>query len=371
MVRRLFSRTLRPVAVCAVAMLGCGSVPAQEAILPGDPATLSMRGNVEKAISQGLNYLVQSQSADGVWSASQGVTGRATLVLLLSPVLPVPESHGEAVGRAIPALASFLPDAPVENTAWAVLALSAAPGSAQRLLAAPGVALLNERLCSQLWQIRHGGNGPKGMTVADLALALEAFFSTETAVDPAAATPDIALLTGFLQRSQNLAGFNPAPWASADVENQGGFIDAPGHSVAGKTELPEGKVEFKSYGGATVAGYLAFLDLGIRPDDPRVKAASDWLRRHYDLAENPHLGQDGLFIWYHLLSKALNRRGQPVLVLDDGRQIEWRTELARRILDLQKPDGSWVNTNARWNETDPALCTALAVLTLQTLHSGL
>jgi squalene-hopene/tetraprenyl-beta-curcumene cyclase len=59
------------------------------------------------------------------------------------------------------------------------------------------------------------------------------------------------------------------------------------------------------------------------------------------------------------------------LELKDGRRINWRREVAMRLINLQRPDGSWVNTNARWWEKDPNLVTAYAVLSLDIIHRGI
>ena len=42
-------------------------------------------------------------------------------------------------------------------------------------------------------------------------------------------------------------------------------------------------------------------------------------------------------------------------------------ELAEKLIALQKPDGSWVNDNKRWWETDSNLVTAYTVLSLELL----
>jgi len=71
------------------------------------------------------------------------------------------------------------------------------------------------------------------------------------------------------------------------------------------------------------------------------------------------------------MTKALNTARIDTLELKDGRKVNWRREVAMRLINLQRPDGSWVNTNARWWEKDPNLVTAYAVLSLDIIHRGI
>ena len=49
----------------------------------------------------------------------------------------------------------------------------------------------------------------------------------------------------------------------------------------------------------------------------------------------------------------------------DGRKVDWKAELSAKLLKLQRPDGSWANENNRFWESDPVLCTAFALLSLE------
>jgi squalene-hopene/tetraprenyl-beta-curcumene cyclase len=57
--------------------------------------------------------------------------------------------------------------------------------------------------------------------------------------------------------------------------------------------------------------------------------------------------------------------------LVDGQKINWRKQLALKLMNLQQRDGSWSNENGRWWEKDPALATAYAVLSMEMIHPGL
>jgi squalene-hopene/tetraprenyl-beta-curcumene cyclase len=54
--------------------------------------------------------------------------------------------------------------------------------------------------------------------------------------------------------------------------------------------------------------------------------------------------------------------------LMDGSKLNWRKEVAMRLINLQQKDGSWQNENGRWWERDPSLVTAYAVLTLEMIQ---
>ena len=63
----------------------------------------------------------------------------------------------------------------------------------------------------------------------------------------------------------------------------------------------------------TYAGLKSFLYAGVSKDDPRVKGAVDWIRRHYTLEENPGMGKAGLYYYYHTFAKAMDALGQPAV----------------------------------------------------------
>ena len=112
------------------------------------------------------------------------------------------------------------------------------------------------------------------------------------------------------------------------------------------------------------AALKSMIFAGLKADDPRVKAAIDWAKKHYSLTENPGLGEGGLYYYYHLFAKALAAVGEPILIDDTGKAHNWREELIAELAKRQQPDGSWVNKNSRWMEGDPNLVTGYALLTL-------
>jgi squalene-hopene/tetraprenyl-beta-curcumene cyclase len=175
----------------------------------------------------------------------------------------------------------------------------------------------------------------------------------------------------FVQNCQNLPGPNALPWASDDPANKGGFIYAPGRSNAGQTNMPSGRVAYRSYGSMTYAGLLSYIYADLKSDDPRVISALDWLRGNYTVDENPAMGPQGLYYYYVLMAKALTFAGVDILETNDGRKINWREELALKLINLQKADGFWANENGRWWEKDPILDSAYAVTALEIIENKL
>jgi len=172
----------------------------------------------------------------------------------------------------------------------------------------------------------------------------------------------------FMSRCQNL----PTPHNDAEFaqvvgdDDRGGFV----YSAVGKgetkaesnSETPVGGL--RSYASMTYAGLKSFLYAGIDKDDIRVKAAMDWISRHYDLQSNPGVGQQGLFYYYHVFAKALDAYGQPTIKTADGQLHNWRSDLVKVLAKKQSADGSWTNPADRWYEGDPNLVTSYSLLAL-------
>lgn len=173
----------------------------------------------------------------------------------------------------------------------------------------------------------------------------------------------------FVSRCQNLPETNSQAWVNGDAENKGGFVYFPGVSRAPDVTRPDGSKALRSYGTMSYAGLLSFIYADLKRDDPRVTAALEWLRKNYSDAENPGLGRQGLYYYYHLATTGLNAAGVKELTTANGK-VNWRSDLGEKIAALQSADGSWVNDNARWMETDPVLVTSYCVLALETIRGG-
>lgn len=133
---------------------------------------------------------------------------------------------------------------------------------------------------------------------------------------------------------------------------------------AGTETNRSGRVALRAYGSMSYAAVLSMCHAKLTRSDPRVKSALDYCSRFWTVDENPGMGSQGLYYYYDILARALSVAGVAELVQPDGRRVDWRRELAAKLLALQRPDGSWVNDNNRFWENDPVLVTSFAVLTL-------
>ena len=167
----------------------------------------------------------------------------------------------------------------------------------------------------------------------------------------------------FVSRCQNLeTEHNTSPFAAKNPD--GGFYYTPvgdGSSEAGETA----NGGLRSYGAMTYAGLKSMLYAGVGPDDPRVKAATTWINKFYDLKSNPGVGPAGLYYYYHLFAKALDALGEDTITDAQGKKHNWREELIQELASRQQKNGSWVNGESdRWLEGDPLLVTSYALLAL-------
>jgi squalene-hopene/tetraprenyl-beta-curcumene cyclase len=166
----------------------------------------------------------------------------------------------------------------------------------------------------------------------------------------------------FVSRCQNYESqYNTTPFAAKNPD--GGFfytVAAGGASAA--RENPAGGL--RSYGTMSYAGFKSFIYAGLKADDIRVKAAVDWLKKHYDLKENPGMGDSGLYYYYYTFARALDAAGIDYFADEQGAKHDWRKELAEELASRQQPSGAWSNQNSRWMEGDPNLVTSYALVVL-------
>ncbi|KAA5540681.1 terpene cyclase/mutase family protein [Roseiconus nitratireducens] len=170
----------------------------------------------------------------------------------------------------------------------------------------------------------------------------------------------------FISRTQNLSGHgNDTP--HADKINDGGFYYTP--AAGGETKVVSDSDDdgggLRSYGSMTYAGLKSMIYAGLTQDDPRVRAAMEFIEKTYSLSENPGMGQAGLYYYYHTFAKALDAAEVQAVTDGQGNVHDWNRELARTLIAAQQSDGSWVNDgNERWMEGNRNLVTAYALLAL-------
>ena len=191
-----------------------------------------------------------------------------------------------------------------------------------------------------------------------------------------------------MRRTQSAEDLRPAGEKKADInwdaalkyveqmqnkegETRGGFAYNTEDPKGGAVTNASGKVMLRAYGSMTYAGLLALVHAKLEKSDPRVKSAVEFGARYWTLDENPGQGQQGLYFYFNVMSRALSAAGLDAIPRSDtAEQIRWREELVKKVISLQRPDGSWANANNRWWENDPVLATSYALLALE-FASGL
>ncbi len=187
----------------------------------------------------------------------------------------------------------------------------------------------------------------------------------------------------FLQRCQNDPEVNPREVVRGDgkrVESgtDGGGVYSPGDSKAGLTETANGRYVARSYGSMTYALLKSYIFCGLSLDDPRARAALQWIEGHYTLEYNPGFDRErspgseyqGLYYYYFTMAKTLDLAGIEKITTrpeqgQAARAHDWRKELASHLLGLAFREGYWSNTrNERWWEEDPVLATSYALVAL-------
>ena len=103
----------------------------------------------------------------------------------------------------------------------------------------------------------------------------------------------------------------------------------------------------------TYAGLKSMIYAGLDQDDPRVKAALTYITQHYTLDENPGLGQQGLYYYYHTFAKTMAVLGEPTLT-DAARASRttggpsssrpWPSGNNPKEAGSTRPTGSWKAT---------------------------
>ena len=383
-------------AVWGVVLAGASTWSQEAASIRQGPRDISFRNELEHAIGKGLGWLTTNQNPAGWWSTPDqpAVTGLALMAFSGEPSGKFREPRPDFVKRGFDYVLSHArPDGSISrtnlvtyNTSICLMALL----SARRPEYEPTILRARRYLVGlqgDFWEkgkvddvfdggIGYGSKYPHSDMGNTLA-ALEALYHSRSLVrDKPSADVGKDLnweaAIRFLQNCQNLPGTNTQAWVSGDPENRGGFVYYPGHSMAGAvTNATTGRVALRSYGSISYGGLLSYIYADLKRDDPRVVAVHDWLKRNYTLDENPGMGPQGLYYYFHTMAKALTAYGADAFPTSGGRMVPWRNELGLRLLDLQKVDGSWVNASARWWENDPALVTSYAVLTLEILYHGL
>jgi len=335
--------------------------------------------DAELMMKRGAEYLLASQEKDGGW-ASQGGPGITCLALKALVQEPSVGADHPAVERGIRFVLRFQRDdggvysagGLLKNyeTSVALSMFAAMKGDRYKAQITKAQQFLKklqwdegeDKSIDDVWYGGAGYGRGKRPDLSNTQMMLEALHDSGLPKDD----PTYKKALVFIRRCQMLGEHNDQPFARGS--NQGGFVYTPangGESKAGEIEVGERK-ELRSYGSMTYAGFKSMLFAGLTKDDPRVKAALEWIGRYWTLDFNPNMptrqSAEGLFYYYQVFGRAMQACGEDTITDQVGREHNWRRELVSKLAEIQRDDGSWVNEADRWMEGHPALTTAYAML---------
>ena len=364
---------------------------------------VALKEDVTKAIARGTAFLKAQQNAEGgYWTTAEEP---ALSALVLSGLVGDPASKGAAGAEVEKGYAFLLknvkPDGGIYargranyNTSISLMALvlRAKPEdetvirNARKFVAGQQNDYDAKGATDNPFDggIGYGASKPNAPAHADLSntqFALEALFYSKKLLEdtgkPVDKKDDLnwSAAVKFIERCQNRPESNDQAWAGQDKQNLGAFAYEPGAPRGGgdgKKPGEGGKVAMRYYGSISYAGMLSFIYAGLTPEDPRVQGALKWLGENYTVEENPGMGSEGLFYYYHTMAKALATADLDELKTKSGGKVDWRSDLAKKLISLQSANGSWSNTKSgRWMESDPVLVTAYTVLALEQVYRAL
>ncbi len=339
----------------------------------------------DSLVDKGLGYLRKAQEADGSWAGqkSPGITGIVLTGALESGRLAADDPMAEKALKYIESLinpkaghiAGNSPRVQLQNyvTCVNIMALKAAKRDSYKKVIADAAKFLrglqwDESEGKTPQDTFYGGAGYDSKSRPDLSntqFFLDALVTAGVPKDD----PAFKKAAIFVTRCQNYKGEdgNDQPWAGKI--NDGSFIySAAGGGSTKVKDNADPADGLPGYGSMTYAGVKSLIYCGVNKDDPRIKKAHDWLKKHYTLEKNPGMpearAQWGLYYYYHTMAKTLDLLGVDEFVDASGKKHDWRADLTAELAKRQKEDGSWVNEQDRWMEGDPRIVTGYALMAL-------
>tara|TARA_R110002096_G_scaffold42144_19_gene113801 strand:+ start:4299 stop:5465 length:1167 start_codon:yes stop_codon:yes gene_type:complete len=379
-----------PFSLFLLLALGVTVLNAQETKLHHIKGDLSLKLEIQRHIDKGLKYLESQQNETGSWGDE---TYPALTAMPLSAIMGNPDRDptqpiSPELEKAYAFLLSkqnrtggiFGKGLATYNTSLSLMALihladrpevEDSIRKARRFLINQQADFDERGVADSPMDggIGYGGTYPHS-DLSNTHLAMEAlYYSRQVLADRPGGVGrqlDWNAAIDFVTKCQNVEQ-NAEPYVALTEKNRGGFVYFPGDSKAGaESEEKDGKIALRSYGSMSYAGLLSFVYAEMSPTDPRVQAVEEWLAKNYSIAENPGMGAQGLYYYYHTMAKALTITGKGELKLNDGSNVDWKEQLALKLFDTHQPDGSWINEgSSRWWEDDPILVTSYALLALE------
>jgi len=342
------------------------------------PISSESQQKLDKIVAQGLQYLEkQGQADDGSFTAQAGPG--LTALAVTGALRNGKTVDDEVVAKGLKALEGFVkPDGGIYGngrlrnyeTCVAMLCFNEANADGrynETLKKAREFVTGLQYGDGKVEQddVWFGGVGYGGAGRPDLSntgYLVEALIETGSEADD----PAIQRALVFVSRCQNLESkYNQTEFAGK-VNDGGFFYEVPREKIDPSTS-PERYTEnggIRSYGSMTYAGLKSMIYAGLTKDDPRVKAATQWVQDNYSVEKNPGMGSAGLYYYYHTFAAGLGTAGLTEVTNADGNTHNWREDLINELAERQNEDGSWANENGRWFEDDKNLATAFALMAL-------
>lgn len=354
------------------------------------PAAPDVTAKAQASIDRALAYLKSQQQPDGGWQKGQEPPAISALVLRAMLQSGKVDAASPEIKKGFDKLLSYQLDnggifkdlLGTYNTAIAITALTAAHSPQYKEPIDKAVNYLKSlQWTDGIEGLPNGGKvddknpnlGGWGYSKSkgradgsNLQMALEALHDSGLKQDD----PAYQNAQKFLTRMQNLSETNDQPWTS----NDGGFVYTPGNngeSMAGEYTDSSGRRLLRSYGSMTYAGLKSMIYAGLKKDDPRVKAAWEWIAINYTVDQNPGMqlndpknADSGLYYYYQTMARALTVYGEPMITDAQGIKHDWRIDLLTKIPQLQKADGSFQGL-ARFMEGNPAIATSFATMAME------
>ena len=376
------------IAAASTATAPCPLLAEPVAVVQTD--SIATIAKAQTAIDKALAYLKSQQQPDGGWQKNQEPPAMTALVLRAMLQSGKYDATHPDVKKGLDKLLSYqLENGGIfkdllgtYNTAIAITALTATHSPQYEEPINKAVNYLKSlQWTDGIQGLPNGGkvdeNNPniggwgysakKGRADgSNLQMALEALHESGLKQDD----PAYQNAQKFLTRMQNLSETNDQPWTS----NDGGFIYTPGNkgeSMAGEYTDSSGRRLLRSYGSMTYAGLKSMIYAGLKKDDPRVKAAWEWIAKNYTVDENPGMrlndpknAESGVYYYYQTMARALRVYGEPTITDAQGHQHDWRIDLIEKVVAIQKQDGRWQGQE-RFMEANPVLATCYSLMAVE------
>jgi len=356
--------------------------------------------DVEAAIDQAQTWLISKQIPSGAFAADQfalGISALATQVLALQPqglknTDPVLVSaFGYLKANQQPNGGIYLKEQGLGNycTSLTLMALSTA-----------GLLEQNKDLVAKAQAYEYGIQVPPGQKMSggfgydeedgkdhqDITNTTFGIMGLSASGVPAS-EPHMQAALKFLQHCQNLSSVNDMPWVNTSPGQVGSGVYSPNESAANgsfqeKGDTPDPNKKLLGTGSMTYTLLSGYIALDLKPGDPRIDAALDWIKHNYRFDANPGMvdkqAKEGLLYYYLFMAKTLNLLHIDSLTLPDGRTVDWRGDLfaAIKALGIPKKVGDkdgllFMNSASRWGEAYPTLATAYMIGALKDIDASL